>query len=924
MIKNRHSVCFVLLTICFQIHGIVAAQYHEIRNFVSGNIPVENQNWGIAQHPETGYIYFANSDGLVEYDGLTSNIYKLPFNKGVRSVCIDPEGKIFTGSFEEFGFWTKDKNCRLNYNSLKLLTGPNKNDEIWKIYYQDGKVYFQSFTSIYVYDYKVVKQYKAEFTQLFMFPKNKGFLVQVLDKGLYTFENGKYVFIPGSDIFKEFKIHTIVPYLKNSYLIGTANNGLFILNESKIEPFPCEVSEFLRYNTCNAGVAINDSLFVFGTILNGVVEFNAKGKIKQVFSFANGLKNNTVLSLFTDKNNGVWVGLDQGTNYLEILSPIVQYTNVTGTLGTIYTILKKNNILFIGTNQGLFKAHLDKQEDYYSFSGVGIVPGSQGQVWTLREYDDQIICGHNDGTYIATENSFRQISAITGGWTIKPLKDFLIEGTYTGLVLFEKEPGNKWKFRNKIKGFNEPSRHIETDYLGFVWASHHQRGIYKLELNEKLDSVQNQNFFGEISGSAGNIDVFKINNRIIFTGSDKLYTFDYDANKIVPFTVLNNQLREFSKTIQIVPFEGSQYWFVFENKIALFDVNRNFGIKKIIEFNQKNIHSPGNDLEIVKIDERNIIFPIHSGFVILDAHQAENIKTSSNITVKSLVFQGKGNTMELCGQPGLLKVPYKMNNLRVFFSDPSRFNAEQKLYYYRIPQLEEQWHTTTINNFSYNNIRFGNYTIEIKSDLNGPVASAKFTIKAPWYLTYYAFIAYAIIFIALNYFAYLIFHYELDKQKKMVEMELRRNKLENELDIKSNELMLTMRYLIQKNEILNELKHEIDALVEQSSKYPVKHVRNLEKIIKEGLETQTESWKNALNNLKLSEQGFFRRLKEKHPDLTPNDLRLCSYLRMNFTTKEIAHLLNISGRGVEIGRYRLRKKMNLPHDVNLSEYLMES
>ena len=96
----------------------------------------------------------------------------------------------------------------------------------------------------------------------------------------------------------------------------------------------------------------------------------------------------------------------------------------------------------------------------------------------------------------------------------------------------------------------------------------------------------------------------------------------------------------------------------------------------------------------------------------------------------------------------------------------------------------------------------------------------------------------------------------------------------------------------------------------------------MEKIINTGLDTQTEEWKNTMNNLKLSQEGFFRKLKEKYPDLTPHDLRLCSYLRMNFTTKEMAHLLNISGRAVEIGRYRLRRKMNLDHHVNLTEFLI--
>ncbi|MGD9994222.1 MAG: helix-turn-helix transcriptional regulator [Salinivirgaceae bacterium] len=90
-----------------------------------------------------------------------------------------------------------------------------------------------------------------------------------------------------------------------------------------------------------------------------------------------------------------------------------------------------------------------------------------------------------------------------------------------------------------------------------------------------------------------------------------------------------------------------------------------------------------------------------------------------------------------------------------------------------------------------------------------------------------------------------------------------------------------------------------------------------------GIILQTKEWKMALHNLKLSQEGYFKRLKEAYPKLTNNDIRLCSYLRMNFTSKEIAQLLNISTRAVEISRYRLRKKLSLEHNINLTDFLMQ-
>ena len=81
-----------------------------------------------------------------------------------------------------------------------------------------------------------------------------------------------------------------------------------------------------------------------------------------------------------------------------------------------------------------------------------------------------------------------------------------------------------------------------------------------------------------------------------------------------------------------------------------------------------------------------------------------------------------------------------------------------------------------------------------------------------------------------------------------------------------------------------------------------------------------EFLENAFNN---ADKDFLKKVKSLHPELTPNDLRFFAYLRLNLSSKEIAPLLNISVRSVEIKRYRLRKKINLPHEKSLVEYILE-
>jgi DNA-binding NarL/FixJ family response regulator len=69
-------------------------------------------------------------------------------------------------------------------------------------------------------------------------------------------------------------------------------------------------------------------------------------------------------------------------------------------------------------------------------------------------------------------------------------------------------------------------------------------------------------------------------------------------------------------------------------------------------------------------------------------------------------------------------------------------------------------------------------------------------------------------------------------------------------------------------------------------------------------------------------EQFFKKLKADFPELTPGDLKLAAYLKMNLSSKEIAPLLNISIRSVENKRYRLRRKLNLEEEENLTEFML--
>jgi DNA-binding CsgD family transcriptional regulator len=163
---------------------------------------------------------------------------------------------------------------------------------------------------------------------------------------------------------------------------------------------------------------------------------------------------------------------------------------------------------------------------------------------------------------------------------------------------------------------------------------------------------------------------------------------------------------------------------------------------------------------------------------------------------------------------------------------------------------------------------------------------------------------------------------ELEKNEKEI-MKLRNEKLEAELEYKNTELASSAMHLVQKGELLSKIKEELVKLNKEPNRQ--KAPEEFKKIIKIlGEEDKMDAeWEQFAQHFDKVHSNFLRMLKKKYPSLTGNESKLCAYLRMNLSTKEIAQLMNISVRGVEISRYRLRKKLELTTSTNIFDFLIK-
>ncbi|GGE50969.1 YXYXY domain-containing protein [Pedobacter psychrotolerans] len=925
-----------------------------IENYSKSIYGAGNQNWSIAKDNH-GIMYYGNAEGLLTFDGRYWQKYKMPNGQIVRSVAADNKGKIYTGCFGEFGYWAI-KNNKLTYHSLTSLIpkGSKITDEIWKIYIDQDRVIFQSFSKILIYQNQKISVISSSKSLLFLHKVNKRFFVEILENGLHELVGNKLVYLPQSDLLGKQGILSILPYKNGGLLIGTSKNGLFIYDGKNFNPLNTPANAFLKTYQLNNGVQLLGKYYAYGTILNGLIIIDENGNIVQKINKSSGLQNNTVLSLYADDEQNLWAGLDNGIDRIELNSPLYFYFDKTGQFGTVYSSIIFNNKIYLGTNQGLF--YSEWSPNTASNLNFKLIQGSQGQVWELNIIDNELVCGHNSGTFKVLGDRIEWISRTSGGWTIKKLNsnpNYLIQGTYVGLSLYQKTPGTGLKFITQISGFDAPSRFIEQDNKGDIWVGHAYKGLYKLMLNSDYTKVVSTKYFDERNGLPGNynINIFNLENRIVFSTDHGFYTYDELSNKFTRYEVLNKKLGSFASSNNIIKAGEKKYWFINHGKTSL--VNFTEPGKIEIDSNQfslldgrmvqyyENISKISNSIYLISVDD---------GFVIYHTQQNQSnarnklprilIRRIDDITDKYYTLSETGNDME---------IPYRRNNIRISFSLPYYRQAKVKYQYFLEGYSKDwsEWSDATDKDFT--NLASGSYKFKLRAKLNDSsvtdVTTFKFTILRPWYLNNWSLLVYSLFFAVILIFGKKIYERKLKKDSLAISARLKAErdeilrkeaeanekqinklqteKLQAELASKNRELANSAMTLVYKNELLQKLSDEIAKLKDENGKkLSDDQTRKIQKVINDGMNDERD-WHLFENSFNEAHESFFKKLKAQHPDLVPNDLKLCAYLRMNMSSKEMSSLLNISLRGVEIRRYRLRKKLEVPHDKNLTEFLME-
>lgn len=942
----------------------VSNGYVPVRNFTLNDYSANAQNWGCVQD-SLGRIYVANGYGMLCHDGSVWRLSHLPNYTSVRSLLYDgATGRIYAGGSEEFGYFSSGSSSDgLTYTSLSDALGelhPGLT-EVWKIVKADGKIWFQGDYHVFCYDKGSITTFNPGSRITRASGIGKTLYIALDDGRIIGIKDGKMRSLSGLEALSGLKITAMLPFESGKMLIGTSLDGLFVYDGHKAVEYDCDISDFLKKNQLFCASSRGDD-YVFGTVNQGaVVENFSTGRIEYINKNV-GLLNNTVLGTDFDQAGNLWLSLDYGLGYAVYNTPVWNITGVSGPIGAGYASLVWNNRIYLGTNQGLYAAPYPLESNPSPAKFTQLL---QGQVWSIDRYGDTVFVGSDTGTYVSEGGErFTRIPGIGASTRIRMFRgrtDRAIALTYQGFYLLGRDSG-VWSVIRHLDGYDDIPGDFVQDQYGDIWLAHWRKGVFRLRYNEKDGAFSQCRLFDRNTGLPDdkNTSLTLYRDHIIVSTQEGFYRFNAANEEMQPEQELASIFgRDVRGSLKNIGDSAIAVIGVHDISIAIPGADGKLRVDSTSLRNIGNKLIPGYT-NLYLTPDGKMLLSGYEGFWSINPCR-QTVATShtrpfvSMITANSDSLVYLAPTVGTADRSGNLDITHDLNTLRFNFGYPdytSLNGVEYSSYLEGYDDAPSDF--SSEKSREYTKIPSGHYTFHLKSRnlRTGEISETamKVTVRPPWYDTLYAWIIWILLAAAIIYGVYVAVSRRIASSKEALEKKkeeeyaalemkahhesmvkdmeitnLRVEHLEQDINHKSQELCDTVKNLIHKNEILQDisanLKHISDLLTtDMGLPAAQRKLAKIRQTIEHNL-SHDNDWTKFSGNFDKVYTDFTKRLAELHPNLSIADKRLCCYIRMGLSSKEIAPLINISNKSVEMARYRVRKKIGIPPGGSLTSYL---
>ena len=941
---NKSISAALLLAALILAPATVKAYSPAVRYYGKQTYGAATQNWA-GECNEEGIAFFANNNGILIFDSEEWTLIPNHNRTNTRSLYYDrQENVLYAGATNELGKISLSGGTTV-YTSLLDTLGVTVS-EIWNIGRLGEDIFFQDDRHIYILKEqgeRSIKTYTFENRIFCSTVIGEELLLYVYGAGCFTLKDNALEPIRGTGALKDSRVCSIFSGPEaGELLFVTKQDGVFRLKDGVLTEEKLPFTQALRRNIVYTA-AVSGSTIAFGTVTNGVYILNRDTGEWFNINTDTGFGNNTVLGLRFDPSGNIWACLDNGIGYIDLTSAEMDLFGKNEIYGTGYASLIWKGRLYLGTNQGLFSTPypLNLESKYRK------VTDKLSQVWSLSEYDGSLFCCHDGGVYIIYGDGHTQNIRIEGAWKLespagKP--EMLVGSGYNRLFVLKKS-GGRWHLSHFIKGSDNSSKAFCFDEKGRMWLSHWVKGLFRISFDDGYTTVLSHEYFGTNHGfptDANNIPNM-VGGKMIFSTEGGFYSYKENLQKAFPVDSLNSRFTFSPIITTLLQFpDGNDFYS--SGSLQALGYRDEQGQYKIDSLSLKYLvgKRPLGFESTLYLEDGKILLNTENGFSIINTNTLKDRKANDNPLIIRSVTSIEGPRERVLLQnysaaalPELTLSP-EQTTLRFAFRMIEQRMSGAVTYSCKLDGYDSDWSRPSLSGTKdYTRLPYGDHVFKVRAyNLNtGQTAESeiRFHIRWPWYLSGWALACYVILLGLLVYAVTLtvrrLYRHRLAEETAKKEKEMEEKKMKEDLLTKVNELATSTMNLLRKNEELIDIQKELDRMEKmvRSEEKPEKVLAQIAKM-KDGIDVNIrhdEDWKRFEKNFDIVYDEYLTRLADSFPELTLGDKKLCAYLKMGLSSKEIAPLMNLTFRSVEMTRYRLRKKLRLSRDQNLIDFLQK-
>lgn len=876
------------------------------------------QNWGIDLCDES--LVCANSRGLLYFNGNDWSLLETNGVQTIRDVLIC-DGRYYAVGEGCIGYWERESTGKLGFHSyaLQLEEFGLASEEFWFVEQgADGAIYVHSFSCILMLENDALTEVVRNTCCDSFFKVGDRLLAKNLSGELYEVSDGRLNTICAAEILAGINIKGAFHRSEGELTLFASDGTIYGLNDRneiyKVTNLANMSGESVKVDCLDIS---SEGYVSVGTLGDGVLlldsEFNV---IRQIVS--PDLADNNIHSMHFSCDSHLWVAMDLGVGCID-LHPRIRKWQDNSSVGFFFDSEIFDDKTYISTSSGLYLLETGEkvQKEIYPI-GLSVIK-------------DRFLCGTTDGILQMTSGTsdFTKISEYQGAHQFEYVADegleYVFACVWAGVVVFRYHPSAGWTYHGFIQGTtNYTSIYVED--IQVLWAIKPGVGLVRLSLSDDLQSVEKEQVFDMTSagGDLSRMFFLRSESAMLLVTSTGVYAYDTFSNVFKKLSVTGDLQECLPSVVHVYQHIKNSFYAVTKNEVFLF----NMGVGGIV---LKEKYFLGDTSPVfynggisLAAAGSSLFLSTYDGIMMIDEASDDSIADlshDSSLRVESVKYvNSHGELVYLQEDNGEYVIPHKASDISVSFT--TGISGMPGAVSWRMDGLDKEWHTwQTSGTLSFTDLKSGTYKLQVK-DYIGNSLEISLKIKHPIAISFWMIVVYIVLLTSAT--AGIVI--AVNRRQRRREIDRLKAKSYRELQEKTDMLRsqhkTQMRLIMSQRKFIETISAEVDKLKNtMGSALPENIYRTMISAIDDS-RSETGNLYSLENYYVDIHYDFMQKFQKEYPSLSPSELKFCCLLRANLSTKEIAQILGISSRSVDLKKYRLKTHLGLDKATSLVHFIL--